>query len=111
VEERTGTGSEERRVAPVVELVGTGASWRSSRMERWHRRRTGTAALTHGDGGELEQRWWHAVSDRERRRGAQTWRRDGRRLQVQRSAAFKPVLSASDSGDGAGRRFMAQARA
>jgi hypothetical protein len=48
VEECTGAGPEELRVAPVVGLVGTEASWRSSRTERWHwSARQGLAA----DGG------------------------------------------------------------
>jgi hypothetical protein len=32
----TGARPEERRVEPVVGLVGTGASWWSSRTEWWH---------------------------------------------------------------------------
>jgi hypothetical protein len=44
-------------VALVVELVGTGASWRSSRMERWHYRRTGAAAHNSGDSGGGTRFW------------------------------------------------------
>jgi hypothetical protein len=40
VEEFTGARLEERWVASVVGLVGTGASWWSSRMERRHRMRS-----------------------------------------------------------------------
>jgi hypothetical protein len=40
VEGLTGARLEERRVAPVVRLVGTGASWWSLRTERRHRTRT-----------------------------------------------------------------------
>jgi hypothetical protein len=36
----TGARPEERRVEPVVGLVGTGASWWSSRTEWWHWMRT-----------------------------------------------------------------------
>jgi hypothetical protein len=46
---KRGGGPEEWRVAPVVRLVGTGASWRSSRMQRRHWMRT--------RGG----RWWEAL--------------------------------------------------
>jgi hypothetical protein len=38
--ECVGARSEDRRVAPVVGLVGTGASWWSSRMGRQHWTRT-----------------------------------------------------------------------
>jgi hypothetical protein len=39
VEELIDARREEWRVAPVVRLVGTGASWWSSRMEQRHRTR------------------------------------------------------------------------
>jgi hypothetical protein len=68
----------------------------------------GTTALTHGDGGELEQRRWHATSDREWRRGAQTRREAGDGLGRQRSATFRPTLLASDTGAATGRRFTAR---
>jgi hypothetical protein len=38
-------------VAPVVELVGTGASWRSSRTEWWQRLPAGTTASSNSSGG------------------------------------------------------------
>jgi hypothetical protein len=43
------------------------ARWRKRvRHDDWLRRRTSAAVLTYGDGGELEQRRWHAASDRGR---------------------------------------------
>jgi hypothetical protein len=71
----------------------------------------GTTALTHGDGGELKQRRWHATSDCEWRRGARTRREVGDGLGRQRSAAFRPALLASDTGAATGQRFTARARA
>jgi hypothetical protein len=51
------------------------ARWRKRvRHDDRLRRRTSAAVLTCEDGGELEQRRWHAALDRGRQRGARTRR-------------------------------------
>jgi hypothetical protein len=40
-----------------------GRRWRDEQRPAWLQRRTGAAALTRGDNGELEQWRWHVASD------------------------------------------------
>jgi hypothetical protein len=74
-------------------------------MERWHQRRTDVAALTHGDGGELEQWRWHVVSDRERGHGGEVG--DGFKRSEARRSDRRCRLRIAETA--AGRHFMARA--
>jgi hypothetical protein len=111
VEERTGTGSEERRVAPVVELVGTGRrggarGWSGGTGEEQARRRlpTGTAASLNSGGGT---RFRTGSGDAALRHGGEVG--DGFGCSGARRSNRCCRLRTAETG--AGRRFMAQARA
>jgi hypothetical protein len=53
-----------RREAWQHDTENVAQRWKRVRHGGLLQRRNGTVTLTHGDGGDLEQRRWHAASDR-----------------------------------------------